>query len=63
MTSLLTQIRAAAPSARIVVLNLYNPLLANAATPAPHQYRHPNRSAPSWPPRSSDMFAQLCPWP
>ncbi len=56
---MLTQIRAAAPSARIVVLNLYNPLLANAGDPDAASTQPPQPASPQLASQSSDMFAQL----
>jgi lysophospholipase L1-like esterase len=59
LTSMLTQIRAAAPSARIVILNLYNPLLANAGDPDAASTQPPQPASPQLATQSSDMFAQL----
>jgi lysophospholipase L1-like esterase len=59
LTSMLAQIRAAAPSARIVILNLYNPLLANAGDPDAASTQPPQPASPQLATQSSDMFAQL----
>jgi lysophospholipase L1-like esterase len=59
MTSMLTQLRAAAPSARIVVLNLYNPLLASAGDPDTASAQPPQPASPQLASQSTDMFAQL----
>jgi lysophospholipase L1-like esterase len=59
LTSMLTQIRAAAPSARIVVLNLYNPLLASAGDSDAASTQPPQPASPKLATQSSDMFAQL----
>jgi lysophospholipase L1-like esterase len=59
MTFMLTQLRAAAPAARIVVLNLYNPLLANAGDPDAATTQPPQPASPQQATQSSDMFARL----
>ena len=60
LTSILTQLRAAAPSARLVVLTSYNPLLATyAGDPDTPSTDPPKLVSPQVATQSTEMFAQL----
>lgn len=60
LTSIITQLRAAAPSARIVVLTCYNPLLATyAGDPDTPSTEPPKVASPTDAAQSTVMFDQL----